>query len=447
VLRITPAMRHSYDGLQCGWNFVTLPHCPACAETCASTPERTSAAHANVPHGLPSRQRPVYSVRMPTPIAVLARAASEAVRARVAFEARQTIRAGKIEVAARVRSLAPDRLVVDYDAYTSPLAELDDVWGGNAEFTGADLVGSSLFYDGRATWFVSPKTTTALHASGRLLYEPLPGYDALGETRFLDDLARDFLLRDGGQGIQGGRPTRLIGLKPKRPRVASLLRVAAYPFERAEVALDAETLFPLRIAFIPPPSLPLSSFLGSDSWITIEYSDVRELDLDESAFTPPLPAGTRIFEETLVAESGLEAAVPFSIPVDALRRHEFVLADRNVRWVLDAARERGYATLFCVQEDENSEEVASAVVVRVGNYVSRLMARRRTMAGEHGESVDVNGQSARYLDRRLLWKEGPPSVELPVLADLVWERNGVFWVLTSEGLRKEDLLALAQALS
>jgi len=388
----------------------------------------------------------VYSVLMPTPIIVLARAASEAARARVAFEARQTIRAGKIEAVARIRSLAPDRLVVDYDAYTNPLAELDDLWGGNAEFVGSDLVGSSLLYDGRSTWFVNPKTDTALHASGRLLYEPLPGYDALGETRFLDDLARDFLLRDEGQGIQGARPTRILGLKPKRQRIASLFRVATYPFERAEVALDAETLFPLRIAFIPPPGLSLSAFLGSDSWITIEYTDVRELDLDESAFTPTLSVGTRIFEETLVDESELEGSAPFSIPVDALRQRGYALADHSVRLVLDATRERGYATLFCLRADDN-KEVTGAVVVRVGNYVSRWMARRRTTVGEHGESVGLGGQPARYLDRRLLWKEGPPDIEMPVLADLVWERNGVFWVLTSERLAKEDLLELARTLT
>jgi outer membrane lipoprotein-sorting protein len=383
---------------------------------------------------------------MPTPITILARSASEAVRARVAFEARQTIRAGKIETVARIRSLAPDRLVVDYDAYTNPLSELGDLWGGNAEFMGSDLVGSSLLYDGRTTWFVNPKTAIALHTAGRHLYEPLPGYDALGETRFLDDLARDFLLRDGGQGIQGGRTTHVIGLKPKRQRVASLFRVATFSFERAEIALDAEALFPLRIAFLPPPSLSSSSFLGSGSWITIEYTDVRELDLDASTFTPTLPAGTRVFEETLVAESELEAALPFLLPVAALRRYGYVLADHRVRLVLDATRERGYATLFCTQEDE-SKEPTSAIVVRVGNYVSRLMARRRTMAGEHGESVDLGGQPARYLDHRFLWKEGPPDIEVPALADLVWEDNGTFWVLTGEGLAKESLLELARTLS
>ena len=389
---------------------------------------------------------PCTAYGMPTPITLFAHAVSEAARARTAFEARQTMRAGKIEAVARIRSLAPDRLIVDYDAYTNPLAELDDLWGGNAELMGSDLVGSSLLYDGRATWFVNPKTATALHASGRLLYEPLPGYDALGETRFLDDLARDFLLRDGGQGIQGGRPTRIIGLKPKRQRVASLFRVATYSFERAEVALDAETLFPLRIAFIPPPSLSLSSFLGANSGITIEYAEVHELDLDESAFTPALPSGTRIFEETLVAESELGVAVPFPLPADALRRCGYVLTDHSVRLVLDATRERGYATLFCVRVDEN-EEATSAVVVRVGNYVSRLMARRRTTVGEHGESVDLDGQPARYLDRRLLWKDRSPAIEMPALADLAWERQGTFWVLTSEGLAREDLLALARNLS
>jgi hypothetical protein len=36
---------------------------------------------------------------------------------------------------------------------------------------------------------------------------------------------------------------------------------------------------------------------------------------------------------------------------------------------------------------------------------------------------------------------------LPLPADLVWERGGLFWVATAEGLTKEALVALASALA
>ncbi len=382
---------------------------------------------------------------MPTPATLLARAASEAVRARTSFAARQTIRAGQINVSARVRFLTPDRLVVDYESYTSPLSELDDLLGGSVEFTGPDLTGSTLFYDGRATWFVNPASAFGLRSAGRAVYEPIPGVDVLGETRFLDDLARDYLLRDQGEGTQGGRATRILGLKPKRPRLASVLRVVAYPFERADVELDAETLFPLRIAFVPSPDLPVSPLLGPDFWITIEYTDVDEAEQDENAFTPAFPAGARLFEETLAAESELAQTLPFPLPLDALRQRGYVPAGPRIRLVLDAARERGYAAVVYVKPGEDARR-ESAVVVRVGNYVSRLMARRRRLAAERGEPVDVGTSSARFLSRRLALPDLPADAPMPPLADLTWERDGVFWVLTAEAVSKEDMLALARSM-
>jgi hypothetical protein len=383
---------------------------------------------------------------MPTPVRVLARAASEAVRARKSFEARQRIRAGSIDVAARVRCLAPDRVAVEYETYTNPFTELEDLLGGNAEFVGSDLEGSSLSYDGRMTSFVSTKTAVALRSAGRSLYEPIPGIDALGETRFLDDLARDYLLLDKGDGAEGGRATRILGLKPKRGRVASVFRVVVYPFERADVALDAETLFPLRIEFVPSPELPISPFLGPKPLVTIEYTDVRELDLDEAAFAPSFPAGTRLFEETLVAEGELGGSLPFPLPFDALRQRGYELVGPRLLLVLDAARERGFATVICVKAGEDGEG-RSAIVLRVGNYVSRHMARRRGFAAERGELTEVGGRPARYVDRRLALADLPASAEVPSLADLTWEFSGVFWVLTGEALGKEDLLALASTLA
>lgn len=382
---------------------------------------------------------------MQTPAGLLARAASDATRARRSFEARQKVRAGGIEVTARVRALAPGRLIVEYEDYKSPLAELDDLLGGSAELMGPDLVGSSLFYDGRTTSYVNSNATVALRSPGRLLYEPIPGIDVLGETRFLDDLARDYLLRDAGDGVEGGRPTRVLGLKPKQARAASVFRVVAYPFDRAEVAFDTETLFPLRITFVPSPDLPASPLLGPDPQIAIEYAGVRERDLDESVFTPSLPAGTRVFEESLVKEGEIGSSVPFPVPLDALCERGYELAGPRIHLVLDAARERGYATLVLAKRATEGQRQRDAVVLRVGNYLSRYMVRRRSFAAEHGEPVDLSGRSARYVSRRLALPDLPESVGAPALADLTWESGGVFWVLTAESLTQEDLLTLASS--
>ncbi len=387
----------------------------------------------------------MYSLHMPLPIAAFARAASDAIRARTPFEARQSIRAGKIEVAARVRVLLPDRIIVDYSAYASPLAEIDDVLGGHAELAPEDLVGASLFYDSRTTWFVSPKMEAAFSTPGRRLYEPIPACDALGEVRFADDLARDFLLRDGGETTHAGRAARVIGLKPKRQRVSSLFRVATFLVERAEVTFDVETYFPLRVAFLPGRGTPAASVLGPEEWITIEYADVHAVEISESAFTPALSAGTRVFTESLLEPGDAPRLVPFPLPIDVLEQRGYPLIDGRALVVLDAARERGHATLFCSVASGDREE-ESALVVRVGNYVSRLMARRRTMAGERGELVEVRGQPARYFDHRTAWATDAAVAEVPLPADLVWEREGLFWVLTGEGLTREELLAVADAL-
>ena len=446
VLHITSAMRVFYDAPRRARNFVTSARSHSSMRTRGQTPAGTHAPVSGVAHGLPLRSRPVYSLRMPIPIAAFARAASDAIRARTAFEARQSIHAGKIEVAARVRVLLPDRILVDYSTYASPLAEMDDLLGGHAELAPDDLVGASLLYDGRVTWFVNPKMETALSTPGRRLYEPIPACDALGELRFVDDLARDYLLRDGGETTHSGRAARVVGLKPKRQRISSLFRIATFLAERAEVTFDVETCFPLRIAFLPGRGTPAASVLGPEEWITIDYTDMRPVELSESAFTPTWSAGTRVFTESLLEPGDASSVVPFPLPIDALEQRGVRLIDGRVLAVLDAAHERGYATLFCsVARGDGEEE--RALVLRVGNYVSRLMARRRTMAGERGEIVEVRGRPARYFDHRTAWGADAAIDEVPLPTDLVWEHEGLFWVLTGEGMTKEELLAVADALA
>ena len=386
----------------------------------------------------------LYSLHMASDIIAFAKAASASLRVLAPFEARETIHGGKIRAEAAVRCFAPNRIVVSYSAYESPIAELDDLWGGDAEFAPADLVGTTLTSDGNATWIVSPRTGTAFSMLGRLLYEPIPGYDTLGELRCLDDLSRDFLLRDAGEGCESGRPTRTIGLKPKRQRVASLFRVTSFSAERADVTFDAESYFPLRIAFRPPRGAPISSLVPHGEDLTVEYRDVRHIDAKEWSFPPALPAGVRVFEELLLPRNDAARAVPFPLPVTALEQAGYALIGDRVRVVLDAPREKGYAILpFAKSDDRGSAE--AAVILRVGNYLSRLMARRRAMASDRGEQVTLSDVVARFFDHRTAWGEAQRE-ELPLLADLAWEHGGLFWMVSSDGLERDALLSLALAL-
>lgn len=445
VLRITSETRVFYGGPRCKWNFVTSARSSLRSGSSGPQPEETDVLSLCGAHGLLSRRVTLYSLCMPTSIAEFARAASDAVRTRTCFEARQSVRAGKIDVTARVRFRAPDRTTVEFSAYASPFAEMDDLLGGSAELAPEDLVGASLAYDGRLTRSLHSKTSTAFVALGRRLYEPLPGYDALAELSFLDDIARDYLLRDAGETVCAGRTARILGLRPKRPWVSSLFRTKAFLLERAEVTLDAETFFPLRVDFVPGRGTPAASVLGADGRVTIEYSDVRLGEIDEATFAPAPPVGARVFTEELVAPDRSDA-LPFPLPIGALATHGFDAIDDRAAVVLDAARERGYATVAFhrAADDERTEAV---LVVRVGNYVSRLMARRRTMAGERGEVLDLRGGSARYVDRRALLGADAAARGVPLLADLVWERDGVFWVVSGEALTREALLSIASDLA
>lgn len=376
---------------------------------------------------------------MPTVIADIARAASDAARRRTSFEARQSIRAGRIAVSARVRFRVPDLTLVEYASYVSPFAEMEDVLGGYAELAPEDLSASILTYDGRVTRAHNPTTATQLVSPGRRLYEPIPGMDALAEVAFLDDLTRDYLLRDGGETVHNGRPARVIGLKPKRLWTSSVFRTKAFLLERADVTLDAETFFPLAITFVPGRDTPAAAALAGADHVTIEYTDVREADIEESTFVLSVPTGTRVFTESAVPAGA--ADLPFPLPLEAAAAAGLELVDDRALLVLDEERARGYATVvFRRAAGEGRED---ALVVRVGNFISRLMARRRTLAADRGESVDVRGVSGRYVDRRALLGSDAATRGLPPLADVTWEAEGLYWVLSTEGLTRDEALAAA----
>lgn len=445
VLHITPATRVFYEGPRSMGNFVTSPPSQSRARPYALLRLSPHALSRQWTSGVLALRPVLYTVCMPVSIADFARAVTEATRTRTSFEARQTIRAGKTDVSARVRFRAPDRASVEFAAYASPLAEMDDLLAGYAELAPNDLVGSSLAFDGKTTRIFSPKTSTSLVMPGRRLHEPIPGCDALAELAFLDDLTRDYFLRDAGDTFCAGRAARILGLKPKRPWVSSLFRSKSFQLERAEVTIDAETLFPLRVEFTPDRSSAAAVVLPAGGQVMIEYADIRFGEIDEAIFAPVPPAGTRMFTENLIPHDEV-AELPFPLSIRALVARGFQPVDDRATVVLDTGRERGYATLV-LRLPGDGGRTEKALVLRVGNYISRLMARRRTLAAEQGEAVDVRGHEARYIDRRALFGSDAAARNLPLLADVTWEHAGVFWVLSSEALSKDELVAAASDLA
>jgi len=186
--------------------------------------------------------------------------------------------------------------------------------------------------------------------------------------------------------------------------------------------------------------------MGRDEWITIEYSDVRTLGPTDVPFPPALPADVREFRESALPPDEAAATAPFPLPFAALRQSGYEIVEDRVRLVLDSAHSRGYAVLPCAKLDAHGRAEAVAVV-RLGNYLSRLMARRRAVAGDRGEPAAIGDLSARYFDHRTAWTSEIPPDEMPFLSDLFWEREGRYWMLSGDGLDKDSLLALASALA
>ncbi|MDD5264257.1 MAG: hypothetical protein PHU43_05395 [Candidatus Bipolaricaulis sp.] len=365
----------------------------------------------------------------------------------MAFEATETIQAGPIETTARVRFRKPDRVVVEYSSYRNPIAEADELIGGEVEYASDDLVAMTLTYDGAHTWHSSARSGIPLKRIGRTLYEPLPGYDALAELWFLADLTHDFLIRDEGTTNEVGRPALALGLKPKRARESLLLKSVSYPFERAILDVDVESLFPIRIRFRPPTRSTLASILDPNAWVTIRYSTPRLGEPGADAFAPATPDDARWLEETFARTADLSNLVPFPVRLDALAAAGFEVLE-PCSAVIDSSRERGYAAVELGRRGTDEAPDGAFLTLRIGNYLSRHMARRRALVSERGEEVSIGERAARFLDRRVLFeKDGAPPPSLAFLLEVAWEQGGVFAILTADGVSRSELIDLATQLT
>lgn len=379
----------------------------------------------------------------------LARAAMAAYERLESFEATQKISAGPIDAEARVRFRKPNKITVEYRSYQDPLVEFEERFTGGVEFVADELVGMQLIYDGRGTWLYEAKNDIAFYRPGRTLYSPLPGTNSLGEIGFLRDLTRDFLLRDAGQESIDGQTAHRLGIKPKAQHRSLLLKEEVFPLKKATLALDAETSFPLRITYTPAGPSTLSLLVGSSTSITIEYSDLILDKVNEERFTFTPPEGTRVFREEQVPKDALEETLPFIVPMQVLEKDVgYALYGNRAAVTLNDEKDRAYALLTLVpsKEGDSGERTRHVLTLRVGNYLSRNMSRRRAMLSDQGEEITIDELSARFLDRGALVKDQIPTEAARQIIEVGWEKDGVYWFLLGEELGKGALIELATTL-
>lgn len=385
----------------------------------------------------------------------VARAAMSTYQALESFEATQKISAGAINAEARVRYKKPNMVTVEYRSYQDPLAEFEEKLVGGVEFVADELTGMQLIYDGHGTWLYDAGKDVAIYKPERALYSPLRGTNTLAEIGFLRDLTHDYLLRDEGQDEIAGRAATKLGLKPKTKRRSFLFKEEVFSLKKATLALDAETSFPLKITYYPSKASTLFYLVGPSTPITVEYKDVRLDIVDEQRFSFTPPEGIRVFKEETVPRDGLREKLPFDLHLEVLEKQEgYELHGDRATVTINEEMDRAYASLaFVSSQETDKEESASTerapdmLSLRVGNYLSRNMSRRRAYLAEHGEQVTLNKVTAKFLDRGALLKDQLPEALGRKILEVSFKTDGVYWFLLGEELEKETLIDVARALA
>ena len=382
--------------------------------------------------------------KMERSISELAHAAMKACEEIQGFSATETISAGPIKAEGRIRYRRPGKITLEYRSYEDPLAEFEEKLAGS-EFTPSELLGMQIVHDGRGTWLHDTKRDMAIRKLGRRLYSPLRLPDGIGEIDFMCHLTHDFLLRDEGQEEINGRKTRRIGLKPKTTERMSLFKDEIFPLKRAVLSIDPETLFPLRILFYPSQRSPLYYIVGPSTPITIEYKDVLFAVPDEELFSFTPSEETRIFNEEEVGEKDLVDKLPFALPFDKIKQRGYELYNKRSTITVNEGKDRAYTALSFAKKGPDGSQTAG-ISLRVGNYLSPDMNRRRAALSDNGEEVALGETKGKIIDRDSLLKDEIPDSVRRSLLEIGWQDGDVHWFLLGEGLDRGELIGIATAI-
>ena len=361
------------------------------------------------------------------------------------FAATESIQGGGFEIKAHVRVRYPGRIRVEYITYQNPLLELEEELGGGAEFTGEELTGLSMIHNGHQTWIVDAKSSLSIRKPRRAVYEPLVGFDTIGELGFLDTWTRDYLIKDLGEETIAGQEARTLRIKPKLPVRSHFLSVISCPIRFADISFDQETLFPVRIRFSPAPDMPLAQLLPPGETVTVEYSDVRLEAPGPDLFEHTPQDDDRVFIEAVIPNGDLSEMLPFPFDPARLSQAGHPPVDGQATATIDQDNERGYAVIPLVTEPTSEGQRRSATLL-VGNFLSRNMARRRVAVVEKGEPLVPGDAEARILDRRAAWSEQFGQMAPTPFFEVLWESAGVHSFLVAEGFERDDVVEIAEHL-
>jgi hypothetical protein len=254
-------------------------------------------------------------------------------------------------------------------------------------------------------------------------------------------------LRDEGKETINGRKARKMGLKPKVQQRISLFKDETFPLKKAAMSIDSETLFPLHIVLWPSPQSPLYYIVGPTEPITIDYKDILLDAPKNEVFQVNPPEQMRILVEQEVPASNIQEKVPFDIPVKLLEDRGYQLRDNMAFVTASEKGDRAYALLSFEEKERASNKPPSGISVRVGNYLSCDMNRRRALIATNGEEIGLSGKKARILDRNSLLKDEIPPSAKRSLFEVSWQQEEVYWFVLAEGIEKEDLVDIATAIT
>lgn len=361
------------------------------------------------------------------------------------FSATQEISAGPIKAQARLRYKRPEKITLEYRSYEDPLADFEEKLSGS-EFIPSELMAMQIIYDGHETWMIDSKRNLTIKKLGRRLYSPLRLPDGIADIEMMYHLTSDFLLRDEGEGTINGKKVRKIGLKPKSQQRISLFKDETFPVRKAVVSIDSETLFPLQILLWPSPRSPLYYIVGPSKEITIQYKDILLTTPKDEAFEVSPSEHMKVFYEQEVSATELPEKLPFDIPIKILEDRGYKLRDKLALITASKKGDRVYSLLSLQTEDSNNKP-PSGISLRVGNYLSPDMNRRRALLAASGQDIDLKGKQGKILDRGSLLKDHIPPSAQRSLFEVSWQQDEVYWFMLAEGIEKETLTDIATAIA
>jgi len=233
---------------------------------------------------------------------------------------------------------------------------------------------------------------------------------------------------------------RRLDLKPRALHRSHLVKNVRFAVQRARVSFDVATRFPARMEMTLDPGAFAVPLIPPSAEVRIEYSDVRLAAPPASAFGAPSGTDARLFAERDTRAGGDGDGLPFELPLGPMFERGYRLNGGRPIAIVDEPGERAYCT--CIAHRGDGADGA-AVTLRVGNYLSRNMNRRRAWIAENGEPISIGDLRGRRIDRNERWPEGIPRSERPLI-ELAWEREGIHAFLLGDGVAETDLIEIAQ---